>query len=287
MKKSVGDARVVYARPQITPDDSHIAAVYVRAQNIASVSERDDSWRLKKIEVLSSLALAVARCGEHKIAEDELLVAISEFQQLDGVNAIAGGGAHQVRRACLGNERVCCAPTPTAACALCRVEDVGVHACRPSLTSMRFCWIETRIGPCMCGFAVSVPTFRNEYRFSRVHYSSIAVVFSPSLSPPHSPLSPSLSPSFLSPLSTVMLVTYPPPRFAPSYDGILDSFERAKMQDVLVNLLKYLAVARRARGDIPGTREALDKVEAIGGSGSREHVLDLNRLLSTDKSSVD
>lgn len=84
-----------------------------------------------------------------------------------------------------------------------------------------------------------------------------------------------------------MHVTYPPPRFAPSYDGILDSPERVKKQDILVNLLRYLAVARRARGDIPGAKEALAKVEALGGSGSREHVQDLNRLLSTDKFSVD
>ena len=80
----------------------------VRTQNLASVSEKDDSWRLKKIEILSSLALAVARCGEHKIAEDKLLVAIAEFHQLDGVSDIAGGGAHQVPWACLGNERVYC-----------------------------------------------------------------------------------------------------------------------------------------------------------------------------------
>lgn len=60
-----------------------------------------------------------------------------------------------------------------------------------------------------------------------------------------------------------------------------------EMQGVLVDLLKYLAVARRARGDIPGAREALAKVEALGGSEGCEHAQELNRLLSTNSSSVD
>lgn len=85
----------------------------------------------------------------------------------------------------------------------------------------------------------------------------------------------------------VMLVTYPPLRFSPSYDGVIDSSQRTKKQRVLVDLLKYLAVARSAQGDVPGAREALDKVEALVGSENREHVEDLNRLLSTTRLSVD
>ncbi|CAM9309703.1 unnamed protein product [Laminaria digitata] len=137
-------------------DDHEDAARALRKaeglMNHASVSDRDDSWRLKKIKILNSIALAVARCGEHNIAEDTLLVAIEEFHQLDGVSAIGEGCTHQ---------------------------------------------------------------------------------------------------------------------------------------RVLVDLLKYLAVARSAQGDVPGAREALDKVEALVGSENREHVEDLNRLLSTTRLSVD
>eukprot|EP00904_Undaria_pinnatifida_P005497 jgi/Undpi1/2077/HiC_scaffold_12.g05463.m1 len=118
----------------------------------ASVSEKDEAWTLRKVGVLHGLALASARCGEHGIAEDKLLVAIGELQKLDGVNADTKGGAHQ---------------------------------------------------------------------------------------------------------------------------------------GVLVDLLKYLAIARRARGDMPGAKEALAKVEALAGSEGREHVEELNRLLASNKISVD
>lgn len=66
-------------------------------QNLASVSERNESWTLRKVGVLQSLALSLARCGEHATAEDKLLCAVGELKDLDGVTVDASGGSHQVR----------------------------------------------------------------------------------------------------------------------------------------------------------------------------------------------
>lgn len=59
------------------------------------------------------------------------------------------------------------------------------------------------------------------------------------------------------------------------------------MQDTLTDLFKYLAIARRARGDMPGAKEALAKVESLGGSEGHEDVEELNRLMSGNAISVD
>lgn len=58
-------------------------------------------------------------------------------------------------------------------------------------------------------------------------------------------------------------------------------------QGVLIDLYKYLAIARRARGDMLKAKEALAKVEALGGSGGREDVEGLNRLLGSNRIAVD
>lgn len=73
-------------------------------------------------------------------------------------------------------------------------------------------------------------------------------------------------------------------RFAPAtvvFDG---------EQESLVHLHKCLAVARRARGDMPGAREALAKVEALasdGGGGGGDDVEELNRMLGRNRIVVD
>lgn len=70
-------------------------------QDFASVSERDETWTLRKVGVLHSLALALARGGDHAMAENKLLDAIAQLQTLDGVkSAEAGSCAHQVNYAC-------------------------------------------------------------------------------------------------------------------------------------------------------------------------------------------
>lgn len=58
----------------------------------------------------------------------------------------------------------------------------------------------------------------------------------------------------------------------------------------LVELHKCLAVARRARGDMSGAREALVKVEALaseGGGGGADDVEELNRMLGSNRIVVD
>lgn len=54
-----------------------------------------------------------------------------------------------------------------------------------------------------------------------------------------------------------------------------------------MDLHKYIAIARRARGDIPGAKEALTQVETLGGTGGREDVEGLNRLLAHNRISLD
>ncbi|CAM9654847.1 unnamed protein product, partial [Ectocarpus sp. 8 AP-2014] len=51
----------------------------------------------------------------------------------------------------------------------------------------------------------------------------------------------------------------------------------------LTDLYKYLAIARRALGDLPGAKEALAKVETLGGC---EELEGLNRLLAESAVSV-
>eukprot|EP00752_Nemacystus_decipiens_P013903 g12341.t1 len=120
----------------------------------ASVSEKDERWTLRKVGVLHSLALVLAQDGEHAMAEDKLLEAIRQLQELDGVDADAEGS-------------------------------------------------------------------------TRAH------------------------------------------------------------KETLTDLFKYLAIARRARGDLPGAKEALARVESLGGSKGREDVEDLDRLMAENKISVD
>ena len=56
--------------------------------------------------MLHSLALALAQGGEHAMAEDKLLEAIRQLQELDGVDADAEDCAHKVI-AVLGHEMKC------------------------------------------------------------------------------------------------------------------------------------------------------------------------------------
>ena len=72
-------------------------------QDHASVSEKDERWTLRKVGVLHSLALALAQGGGHVMAEDKLLEAIRQLQELDGVDADAEDCAHKVI-AVLGHE---------------------------------------------------------------------------------------------------------------------------------------------------------------------------------------
>lgn len=57
-------------------------------------------------------------------------------------------------------------------------------------------------------------------------------------------------------------------------------------QETLTDLFKYLAIARRSRGDMPGAKEALARVENLGGSKGREDVEGLDRLMAENKISV-
>ncbi|CAM9612394.1 unnamed protein product [Ectocarpus sp. 12 AP-2014] len=130
--------------------DDHEAAVraLTEAEKLldhASVSDKDERWTLRRVGILHSLALALARSGEHTMAEDKLLEAIRELQELDGVDSNAEACAHK---------------------------------------------------------------------------------------------------------------------------------------GTLTDLYKYLAIARRARGDLPGAKEALAKVETLGGCEGREELEGLNRLLA-------
>lgn len=59
---------------------------------------------------------------------------------------------------------------------------------------------------------------------------------------------------------------------------------RMSLQETLTDLFKYLAIARRARGDLPGAKEALARVESLGGSKDVEA---LDRLMAENKISVD
>lgn len=60
------------------------------------MSEKDVGWALRKVGVLHSLALVLAQGGEHAMAEDKLLEAIRQLQELDGVDADAEDCAHKV-----------------------------------------------------------------------------------------------------------------------------------------------------------------------------------------------
>eukprot|EP00903_Cladosiphon_okamuranus_P020524 g18841.t1 len=137
-------------------DDHEAAAKALRkAEGLldhASVSEKDESWILRKVGVLHGLALALAQGGEHAMAEDKLVQAIRQLQELDGVNADADDCAHK---------------------------------------------------------------------------------------------------------------------------------------KTLTDLFKYLAIARRARGDLPGAKEALGKVESLGGGKGREDVEGLDRLMTANKIAVE
>lgn len=65
------------------------------------MSERDEAWTLRKVGVLHSLALALARGGDNAMAESKLLDAIAQMQTLDGVESVeAGTWAHQVNYSC-------------------------------------------------------------------------------------------------------------------------------------------------------------------------------------------
>ncbi|CBJ49219.1 expressed unknown protein [Ectocarpus siliculosus] len=80
--------------------EDHEAAVTALAKaekllDHASVSDKDERWTLRKVGVLHSLALALARSGEHAMAENKLLEAIRELQQLDGVDSIAEACVHK------------------------------------------------------------------------------------------------------------------------------------------------------------------------------------------------
>ncbi|CAM9780067.1 unnamed protein product [Ectocarpus sp. 4 AP-2014] len=136
--------------------DDHEAAVRALTQaekllDHASVSDKDERWTLRKVGILHSLALALARSGEHVMAENKLLEAIRELQELDGVDSNAEACAHK---------------------------------------------------------------------------------------------------------------------------------------GTLTDLYKYLAIARRARGDLPGAKEALAKVETLGGCEGREELEGLNRLLAESAVSI-
>lgn len=60
------------------------------------MSEKDERWTLRKVNVLHSLALALAQGGEHAMAEDKLVEAIRQLQELDGVDPDVEGCAHKV-----------------------------------------------------------------------------------------------------------------------------------------------------------------------------------------------
>lgn len=52
---------------------------------------------MRKVAVLHSLALALARGGDNAMAEGKLLDAIAQMQTLDGIEGVeAGSFAHQV-----------------------------------------------------------------------------------------------------------------------------------------------------------------------------------------------
>lgn len=59
------------------------------------------------------------------------------------------------------------------------------------------------------------------------------------------------------------------------------------LQEILTDLFKYLAIARRARGDLPGAKEALARVESLGGNKGREDVEGLDRLMAENKISIE
>lgn len=273
-------------------DDSRFCNRLVRLQDQASVSEKDEAWTLRKVEVLHGLALASARCGEHGIAEDKLLVAIGELQKLDGVSADTKGGAHQVQRACVVDELVCDDPDrpPPMLCAVWKLSAcvrVAVHLHERTFGGSKR-EFATRL--CACLPSWSRPTamtmsYGSARPFCPPHPPP--PVLPPSV-PPSSPLIPSVAPCLLPfPHFAFLFMTYSPLLFAASCRGVVDPSHRIKMQGVLVDLLKYLAIARRARGDMPGAKEALAKVEALAGSEGREHVEELNRLLASNKISVD
>lgn len=58
-------------------------------------------------------------------------------------------------------------------------------------------------------------------------------------------------------------------------------------QGILVDLYKYLAISRRANGDMLGAREALNSAKALGGSSGHDDVQELNNLLGHNKIIVD
>lgn len=63
------------------------------------MSEKDERWTLRKVGVLHSLALALAQGGEHAMAEDKLVEAIRQLQELDGVDPDAESCEHKVTAA--------------------------------------------------------------------------------------------------------------------------------------------------------------------------------------------
>lgn len=79
----------------------------------------------------------------------------------------------------------------------------------------------------------------------------------------------------------------PSPTYASFGCGLVSWSYGGTMQATLVNLHKYLAIARRARGDMPGAKEALATVESVGGSEGREDVEGLNRLLAHNRIATD
>lgn len=84
----------------------------------------------------------------------------------------------------------------------------------------------------------------------------------------------------VSALVTVLTLPYPNPVWIICDPGLT-------IQGTLTDLFKYLAIARRARGDIPGAKEALAKVESLGGSKGHEEVEELNRLMAGNSTSFE
>lgn len=58
-------------------------------------------------------------------------------------------------------------------------------------------------------------------------------------------------------------------------------------EKTLTDLFKYLALARCARGDLLGAREALARVEKLGGGKDGQDVKELDQLMAESKISVD
>lgn len=174
------------------------------------MSERDEGWTLRRVAVLQSLALALARGGNHAAAEDRLLAAIGELRELDD-----SGAAHKV----MSPVYMSCMPT---------------------------CVDEGSFPQAFC------------VRASRPNPSYLHIIFSSLCLPSRGALCFAHGRTF------------------------------ALFQETLIELYKYLGIARRARGDMPGATEAMKSIAALGGGSSgQDDVEDLNRMLGHNRISVD